>query len=148
MKPFVKAEIEINAPKEKVWDALTNPEITKKYMFGCRVVTNWNPGSSIDWVGSVDGKEVVFVRGKVILCEPFSALTYSVIDPLATYEHTPENHLVVTCTLKETENGVTEVSVTQGDYSKVADGANRYAHGGDGWGELLKVIKQLVEAEK
>lgn len=146
MEPFVKAQLTIKASKERVWDALTNPDITEKYMYGCRVVTNWRPGSVIDWVGQVDGKEVVFVRGRVIKCEPCSALTYTVIDPLAKYPLIPENHLTVTCTLSETESGETEITVTQGDYSKVADGANRYAHGGDGWTELLQVIKQLVEA--
>jgi uncharacterized protein YndB with AHSA1/START domain len=38
---FVKNSITINASPAKVWDALTNPEQTRKYMFGCETVSDW-----------------------------------------------------------------------------------------------------------
>ena len=44
---FVKNIININAPALKVWDALVNPEQTKKYMFGCETVSDWKPGSPL-----------------------------------------------------------------------------------------------------
>ena len=34
---IAKAQKTINASVEKVWDALTNPEMIKKYMFGATV---------------------------------------------------------------------------------------------------------------
>ena len=43
------AQCEIDAPPEKVWRALTDPEVIKKYMFGSEVKTDWNPGSPITW---------------------------------------------------------------------------------------------------
>jgi uncharacterized protein YndB with AHSA1/START domain len=33
-KLIVKSEITINAPLQKVWNVLTKPEETKKYMYG------------------------------------------------------------------------------------------------------------------
>jgi uncharacterized protein YndB with AHSA1/START domain len=35
---IAKASININAPSEKVWDALVTPEAIKQYMFGANVV--------------------------------------------------------------------------------------------------------------
>jgi uncharacterized protein YndB with AHSA1/START domain len=41
--------ISIDAPPIRIWDILTRPEWTEKYMFGCRTVTDWKPGSSLEW---------------------------------------------------------------------------------------------------
>ncbi len=143
MEPFVKVVISINAPKNKVWNTLVDPEKTAKYMFGCRPVTDWLPGSTLDWVGIADGKNVTYVTGKVVRFEPDEALVYTVIDPNATYPLTPENHLTVTCMLDEV-NGATVLTVTQGDYTKVADGEKRYGHG-NGWHQLGAAIKAMSE---
>ncbi len=50
------AEIEINAPVEKVWDALVNPAIIKQYMFGSDVTSDWQEGSTLTWKGEWQGK--------------------------------------------------------------------------------------------
>ncbi|GAA4460885.1 hypothetical protein GCM10023093_04510 [Nemorincola caseinilytica] len=89
MKPFVLSQIDIAAPKEKIWDALINPDMTARYMFGCRVTTDWKPGSRVDWVGTHEGKEVTFVTGHVVTYEPYAVLEYTVIDPFATYPLRP-----------------------------------------------------------
>jgi uncharacterized protein YndB with AHSA1/START domain len=48
---IAKASISINVPIAKAWDALVNPEMTKQYMFGTNVVSNWEVGSPIVWKG-------------------------------------------------------------------------------------------------
>ena len=146
---IVKNEIVINAPASKVWDALTNPEQTKKYMFGCQTVSDWKIGSSLLWKGSYEGKEMVFVKGDIVDIQPEKFLAYTVIDPNnKTLEDIPENYLTVTCSLTE-ENNQTVLTITQGDYSKVGDGENRYKHtiDGGGWQPILEEIKKLVEAD-
>jgi uncharacterized protein YndB with AHSA1/START domain len=45
------ASITIQTNVANVWDALTNPETIKQYMFGTNVVTDWRQGSSIVWKG-------------------------------------------------------------------------------------------------
>src|ERR1700735_4553387 len=93
----VISSIEINAPALKVWDALVNPEQTKKYMFGCETVSEWKPGSSLLWRANYEGKDMVFVKGNVISIEPPKFLAYSVFDPNSTtMEDKPENYLTVT----------------------------------------------------
>jgi len=144
---FIKSQITIYATAAKVWDALTNPEQTKKYMFGCETVSEWKPGSLLLWKGSYEGKEMIFVKGNVVEINPPALLSYTVIDPNSAIEDIPENYLTVTYNLNE-ENEHTVLTVTQGDYSKVADGEKRYKesyNNGEGWNPILLEIKKLVE---
>ena len=149
MELLIKNNITINAPVKKVWDVLTNPEQTKKYMFGCETVSDWKHGSTLEWKGNYEGKEMVFVKGNIVNIIPEKFLAYTTIDPNNTaMEDKPENYLTVTYNLKE-ENGVTVLTVTQGDYNKVADGESRYKeayNNGEGWNPILIEIKKIAEA--
>ncbi len=49
--PIAKASILINAPVLKVWDALTQPDLIKQYLFGTEVTTDWKIGSPITYRG-------------------------------------------------------------------------------------------------
>ncbi len=144
---FIKNTIAINAPIEKVWDALVNPVQTRKYMFGCETVSDWKPGSDLLWSGEYEGKKMVFVKGTIVRIEPHRYLAYTAIDPNSTIEDISENYLTVTYELKP-ENGQTIFTVTQGDYSIVAEGERRYTesyNNGLGWQPILEGIKKLVE---
>lgn len=144
---FVKNTIVINAPAATVWDALVNPAQTKKYMFGCETVSDWKPGSSLEWKGEYEGKEMIFVKGSILEINPGKFLAYTTIDPHSNIDDVSENYLTVTYDLQP-ENGHTVLTVTQGDYSKVAEGERRYNeawNNGEGWNPILVQIKQLVE---
>ncbi len=47
----------IKAPVEKVWDALTKPELVKQWQYGSDLITNWKVGNDIrfrtEWEGKV-----------------------------------------------------------------------------------------------
>ena len=144
---IISNSITINAPASKVWNALTNPEETKKYMFGCEAVSDWKIGSPLLWKGNYEGQEMIFVKGNIVSIEPGKLLAYTTIDPNSPIEDSPENYLTVTYKLAE-QNGQTIFTVTQGDYAKVADGEKRYNdsyNGGEGWNPILVEIKKLVE---
>lgn len=144
---FIENSIDIVAPAADVWDALTNPEQTKKYMFGCETVSDWQVGSPLLWRGEWEGAEMVFVKGIVVAIEPEKRLVYTAFDPNSTLEDIPENYLTVTYTLSENE-GQTHLAVTQGNYATVAEGERRYQesyNGGEGWNPILVDIKKLVE---
>jgi uncharacterized protein YndB with AHSA1/START domain len=146
-KPLiVKNNITINAPASKVWDALTNPEQTKKYMFGCETVSDWKPGSPLEWKMNHQGQELIAVKGEIIDIRPGKFLAYTTIDPNSGIADIPENYLTVTYELEE-KDGWTVLTTTQGDYSKVGDGEKRYAETveGGGWEPILVQIKKLVE---
>ena len=140
--------ITIDAPAAKVWDALTNPEQTKKYMFGCEALSDWKPGSPLIWKGTFNGVEMIAVKGNIISIDPGRSLVYTVIDPNnPAIPDLPENYLTITCKLSE-HNGQTVFEVSQGDYSTVAQGEDRYKHTveGGGWDPILVQIKTLCES--
>ena len=103
---IVKNNISISAPASKVWDALVNPEQTKKYMFGCEAISDWKIGSPLIWRGLYEGKEMIFVKGNIVDLKPGNFLAYTVIDPNSGIADIPENYLDVTYALLE-ENGKT-----------------------------------------
>lgn len=144
---FIRNSITIDAPASEVWDALVNPEKTKIYMYGSKTVSDWNVGSELLWQGEYEGKSMVFVKGKIIDIQPGKLLIYTTIDPNSNIDDNADNYLTVTYELIP-EGEKTVLNVSQGDYSKVADGENRYQHSynnGDGWNPILVEIKKLVE---
>ncbi|MBK7696531.1 MAG: SRPBCC domain-containing protein [Saprospiraceae bacterium] len=147
---IIKNTIQIIATPSKVWDALVNPEKTKKYMFGCETVSDWKVGSSLLWKGEYNGQSIVFVKGNIIAIDPGKFLAYTVIDPNNNeIPDLPENYLTVTYSLTQ-EDHHTTLTVTQGDYSKVAEGEKRYQesyNNGEGWNPILVQIKNLVESD-
>ena len=147
-KLIVQNSILIKADAGKVWDALVNPEQTKKYMFGCKTVSDWKLGSSLLWQGMYEGEEMVFVKGIILDIEPCRFLKYTVIDPNATMADIPENYLNVTYQLKE-HNGHTNLTIFQDGFEDAADGEKRYTdvqNNGEGWNPILVEIKKLVES--
>jgi uncharacterized protein YndB with AHSA1/START domain len=144
----IKNTISINAPALKVWEVLTQSEYTKIYMFGCSAISDWKVGSSLLWNGSFEGVEMTFVKGSIVEIEPVNKLIYTVFDPNSTIEDIPENYLNVTYELLEVD-GITTLNVTQGDYSKVAEGERRYQeshNNGEGWNPILLQMKKIAEA--
>ena len=41
-------EIYIRTTPERLWEAITNPEIRAKYSFGAAVHSQWTPGSRVE----------------------------------------------------------------------------------------------------
>ena len=39
-------EVYLRTTPERLWEAITNPDIRSKYHFGCRVESDWTPGSA------------------------------------------------------------------------------------------------------
>jgi uncharacterized protein YndB with AHSA1/START domain len=64
---IIKEEVLFNAPMAKVWDLLTNPAMTKQYMFGSEIISDWNVGNSIIWKGqTAEGEEIIYVKGEIL----------------------------------------------------------------------------------
>lgn len=143
----VTNKISIHAAPEAIWDALINPEKTKVYMFGCETVSDWKEGSDLLWRGNYEGKEMVFVKGKILAIEPRKKLVYTVFDPFASYPDIPANYLNVTYTLEQ-QGDDTILTVRQDGFESAAEGEKRYedvSNKGEGWNPILIQIKELVE---
>src|SRR5689334_13710156 len=111
-KKVAHASISINAPVVEVWDALTNPSLIKKYMFGTEVITTWEEGSDISWKGEWQGKEY-HDKGKVLEFKTNKRLRYSHYTGTA---DDPDKVHIVTIDLSE-EGGNTIVTLSQDNNS-------------------------------
>ncbi|EZH74073.1 hypothetical protein ATO12_14455 [Aquimarina atlantica] len=142
---MIEKEIQFNANKEKVWELLTNPAITKQYMYGCEVLSDWEIGGSIFWKGQTeDGKEVTYVKGKIVEYKKGKRVTFTMFDPNMEIEDIPENYLSLTYDLKE-KNNKTILKLTQGNFATVALGEKRYEESLKGWEMVIPTMKQIVE---
>ena len=143
----IQNSIAINAPASRVWDVLTNPEHTRKYMFGCEALSDWKPESPLLWRMQHEGRDFVAVKGNVLEFEPEKRLVYTVFDPNTPVADIPENYLTVAYYL-ESGNGQTILTVTQGDFNTVENGKKRYQemyNNGEGWNPILRQVKALAE---
>ena len=95
---IARASITINAPIDRVWDALVNPDKIKQYMFGTNAVSDWKEGSSIVWKGEWEGKKYED-KGVILKLEPGHMIQYSHFSPLTGQPDLPWNYHIVTIEL-------------------------------------------------
>ena len=139
MKEYVvKKHLAIKAPADAVWDALTNPEKTKKYFFHCRVISNWKAGSPITFKGRLFWIIPIKMKGQIKKIEPGKLLQY-------TLSNKGGSTSTVTDELKFA-GGVTTVHITD-DVGQGEDAEKRYHRSVKGWDKILKGLKELVEEE-
>ena len=142
MKESFVAEkrITINAPVHAVWDALTKPELVKKYLHGTNMKTDWNVGSPITWSGEWKGKPYGD-KGTVLEVQPKKLLKTSHWSPMGGSEDKPENYHTVTYILTE-QNGKTLLTLRQ-DNNPSQKAADKMAE--NNWGPVLEGLKAVVE---
>ena len=141
-KLIVKKSIEINAPVARVWEALTKPEFTQKYMYNSFIESDWKVGGPFIWKGVVDGKKVVHLTGELLKFVPNKSLHYTCFWPGSGLEDKPENTTTVTYELSY-DNDKVLLEVTQGDFSTFKDAKEKYKHASDGWDGTLKEFKKI-----
>ncbi len=142
---IIEKEVQFDTNIEKVWDLLTNPVITKEYMFGCEVISDWKVGDSIIWKGiTEDGKEIIYVKGSIIEVKQGRKVTFTMFDPNMKLDDIPENYLNLTYELEEKGNS-TILKLTQGNFASVADGKKRYEESLKGWEMVIPIMKRIAE---
>jgi uncharacterized protein YndB with AHSA1/START domain len=134
------AETEIDAPANRVWKALTDADEIEKYMFGSRVDTDWQPGSSITWKGEYEGKAYED-KGEILEVVPERTLKVTHFSPLSGDDDVPENYHTLTYEL-EGHDGHTHVSLSQ-DNNSSPEAAE---HSRKNWEKMLSGLKATVEA--
>ncbi len=133
------AAITIDAPVNRVWDALTNPEVIKQYMFGTNVVSDWKEGSPIVWQGKWQGRNYED-KGVILRLVPERTIQYSHFSPLSGVPDVPENYHTVTVDLFP-EATRTRVELSQ-DHNASED---EREHSEQNWRMMLEGLKQLLE---
>lgn len=90
MKKQYKKILVVNEPLNLVWDFLTKPEFTKKYMYNSVIVSSCENNSSFSWLGTYMGEKVE-TEGTLLEYRPktyfrFSELKNGELDEVVSYE--------------------------------------------------------------
>jgi uncharacterized protein YndB with AHSA1/START domain len=140
-KPLTVYTIYIAATPERVWDALTSAEFSRKYFFGNAVEIDLKVGGAYI-VRAPDG--ALHISGEVIECDPLRKLsvTFNVNWPelieklgatLVTYEIEPAGE-AVRLTMTESHDRPLDDDILSG--------------GRQGWPAILSSLKSLLETGK
>lgn len=135
----VKVSETINASTHKVWEALTNPELIKKYFFGTNTITDWQVGSPIVFEGEYEGKKYND-KGTILVYREKELLRYSYWSSMSGIEDKPENYVTVSFRLKGDYNSTT-LTVTQ---ENIPDEKTK-EHSIENWKKVLAGLKEMVE---
>lgn len=132
--------VRIHAPTDRVWRALTVPELVKQWQYGSDLLTTWEPGASIVFRSEWNG-QIFEQKGTVLEFVPTSRLRYSLFFPRPGVQDVPENHFFMTYELTES-HGVTTLLFRQEDPRPLQPDASA---GGDEGPDVLSALKELVE---
>lgn len=103
--------IEINAPKGRVFKALTSSSEIPEYYPLKEVVSTWEVGSEVLYKGEVDGSPFTD-HGVIEVLDKDHVYSYRYWSDNHGTERTPENHLSISYVLSETLTG-TELKLVQ-----------------------------------
>lgn len=129
----------IEAPTTKIWDALTRPDLIKKYFFGTQVDTDWKPGNAIYFRGEWQGKPYED-KGQILEFIPHKKISFSYFSGFSGLPDLPENYQTVTYELR-TEAGKTLLTLSQDNIAT----SEMKEHSGKNWRMVLEGLKNLVE---
>ena len=126
----------VDADKQRVWTALTDPAEVKQWFFGTDLETDWTPGSSITWSGEWEGKPYQD-KGQVVAVDEPNRLEVTHFSPLTGQDDVPENYHTLVYALEGGERG-TKVTITQDNNGDQAE-ADRNS---ETWGQMLEGLKK------
>lgn len=129
--------ITVKAPIERVWEALTTPDLTKQWFFGVDTTSDWKVGSPIVHRGEWEGKPYED-KGTILRLEPPELLVHSHWSQFSGLPDRLENYQTVTYELT-TLNGDTELTITEVDFPN----EEVKALAEKSWKSVLGTLKQL-----
>ncbi|MDM5211208.1 SRPBCC family protein [Peribacillus sp. NJ4] len=134
--------IYIATTPEKLWEALTSGEFTKKYHFGCQVQSDWQEGSTVEYLLQ-DGR--VTDHGIVHKCEPLHLLSFTWN---MAGDETPRDHPTrVTFELQPMDGSTVKLTLKHEELLEtdfVYDD-NTFKGLNNGWPAILSNLKSLLE---
>jgi len=105
--------IVLYAPIQKVWNALTQPDLVKQWQYGSDLITDWIVGNEIRFRNEWEGQ--VFEQwGTVLEVIPNQKIKYSLFFPRPELEDKPENYFIMSYILTE-ENQKVKLEILQED---------------------------------
>ena len=129
-------EIYIRTTPERLWQAITDPEIRSKYNFGASVQSDWTVGSRMDL--TAQGAEILLGEGEILEIDPPHKLVHTMIahfSPEAEAEGTSR----VTWEVEQISDSC-RLTLT---HDQMREGANDQIYGG--WPMILSGLKTWLE---
>jgi len=129
----------IRAPIEDVWDALTRPELIKRWFFGVDTETDWQVGGPLVHRGEWQGKPYED-KGTILRFEPPTLLVHSHWSPASGVPDRPEHYQEVSWSLTD-RDGATTLTVAETNLpSQEAKAISE-----ESWKAVLDNLKDLLE---
>jgi uncharacterized protein YndB with AHSA1/START domain len=140
------ASVVVDAPRQRVWEALTDPELVSQYFMGAEVATDWQVGHPITFTGTWKDKPFED-KGEILSFESQEEMSYSHWSPLSGAADVPENYHVVRITLDDTDDG-TRVTLEQSNLNGELSDADLESRGDyeKNWQGTLEGLKKVAEA--
>jgi len=136
----INKTMEINVPVSNVWDALTNPDFMKLWLWeGVTVTSDWKVGSPIIFSGKLY-KANYKDKGTILKFEKEKVFQYNYRGALSQLPDSPENYTVIEFALSSGENK-TLLTLTQSNCITY----EIYAHWSFYWMVTLDILKKLLE---
>jgi uncharacterized protein YndB with AHSA1/START domain len=142
MADFIsRTSIDIAAPRQSVWDVLTDLETLRAVMFGSTVETTWEVGTPILYRGEWNGKSFED-KGVIVEFDPPRLLRTTHYSPMSGEPDAPENYHPLDFRLDDVE-GKTSVTLVQAN-NPTQEAAD---HSSENWKTALATLKKIAEAD-
>ena len=129
-------EIYIKTTPERLWEAITDPEIRAKYNFGAGVRSDWKPGSHLEM--GAENADRLLGAGEVLQSDPPRRLVHTMV-ALWSDEAKSEGSSRVTWEIEPVADSCRLTVV----HDELRDGANPELYGG--WPMILSGLKTWLE---
>jgi uncharacterized protein YndB with AHSA1/START domain/DNA-binding transcriptional ArsR family regulator len=127
----------IRTTPEKLWDALTRPEMTRQYFHKTEITGDFSVGSQVDYIlTEEDGSRRSALTGKILECEPGKLLVHTFEFPRLKDEPTQVRYEI------EPRGEVVKLTVLHDGF---AEETETYHMVEQGWPPILSGLKTLLE---
>jgi uncharacterized protein YndB with AHSA1/START domain len=143
---WVQVSSPINASAVAIWNVLTQPELTEKYMYDCQLHSDWKIGSKAVWrAKSPNGGWVDHVEAVVLKVDPYKHLAFE-IQHKSSDKNTKEVS-ILHFNINPISEGF-ELLIRQGDFNKISFGEDGYHKCEQGWNYVLPKLIQTCNLLK
>ncbi|GCE30999.1 hypothetical protein KDA_64830 [Dictyobacter alpinus] len=137
------SKVTMHAPLDRVWEAITKPELVKQWQYGTTLITDWQEGSPIIYRNEWDGN-IYEQKGTILEVEPQKQVKFSLFAPRPGLEDLPENYFTMIYALVEA-NGKTTLTITQDD-PREQELQEQVEPDEEEENAILSALRRLVEA--
>jgi uncharacterized protein YndB with AHSA1/START domain len=131
--------VTIEAPIERVWEAITDPGLIERWFFGVDTETDWRVGGPLVHRGEYQGTPYED-KGTVLAFEPPRLLRHTHWSSVSGLPDADEHYQTVSWSLSEDDGGtrltITEINLPSEDAAKTS---------AQGWAAALDQLKKLLE---